>query len=70
MIQVNQKIALSKFIIEFLLEEGWQNPSYDDLLQKLGNLNFTEETLLQHSQFICDQVLFSIINVNMIFLAV
>lgn len=51
------KIKLSKMIIEFLAEEAWQNPSYEDLLQKItasGELD--EEALIRHAQFICDQV--------------
>lgn len=55
---VNQKIALSKLIIEFLLDEAWQNPTYEDLLQKLATTeDLTEEILLRHAQFVCDQVL-------------
>lgn len=56
---VNQKITLTKLIIEFLLDESWQNPSYEDLLRKLqssGNSDLTEEVLLRHAQFLCDRV--------------
>lgn len=54
---VNQKIALSKLIIEFLLDEAWQNPTYEDLLQKLATTeDLTEEILLRHAQFVCDQI--------------
>lgn len=54
---VNQKISLSKLVIEFLLDEGWQSPTYEDLLQKLATTeDLTEEILLRHAQFVCDQV--------------
>lgn len=52
------KITLSKLVIEFLTEETWQNPSYEDLLQKVtATENLDEEAVLQHAQFICDQVI-------------
>ncbi|KAF5294330.1 hypothetical protein FQR65_LT10783 [Abscondita terminalis] len=53
------KIILAKIIIEFLLDEGWKQPSYEDLLQRLeatGDPELTEDTLLRHAQFICHQV--------------
>ncbi|XP_045468881.1 DNA (cytosine-5)-methyltransferase 1-like isoform X2 [Harmonia axyridis] len=56
---VNEKIHLSKKIIEYLLDEGWQNPTYEDLLrliQSLGRYPQAEESLLTHAQFICNQV--------------
>ncbi|XP_017781710.1 PREDICTED: DNA (cytosine-5)-methyltransferase PliMCI-like [Nicrophorus vespilloides] len=56
---VNSKISLSKLVIEFLLDENWQSPTYEDLLQRLessGNEDLTEEALLRHAQFVCDQV--------------
>ncbi|XP_044758419.1 DNA (cytosine-5)-methyltransferase 1-like isoform X2 [Coccinella septempunctata] len=56
---VNEKIHLSKKIIEYLLDEGWQNPTYEDLLRfihSLGRYPQAEESLLAHAQFICDQV--------------
>lgn len=56
---VKQKIALCKIVIEFLLDEFWQKPTYEDLLQRLqscGNPELTEETLMRHAQFIYDQV--------------
>ncbi|XP_017756525.1 PREDICTED: DNA (cytosine-5)-methyltransferase PliMCI-like [Eufriesea mexicana] len=59
---VKEKIYMSKLVIEFLLNEI--NPSYEDLLNKLqtivppnGMAKFTEDSLLRHAQFICDQVL-------------
>lgn len=58
---VKQKIALCKLVIEFLLDEFWQNPTYEDLLQKLtssGHEELTEEALMRHAHFICDQVRF------------
>lgn len=57
--QVTQKIALSKIVIEFLMDEAWQCPGYEDLLQRLSSCteqNLNEEILLRHAQFICDQV--------------
>lgn len=56
---VNQKITLTKLVIEFLLDESWQNPTYEDLLHKLeasGNSELTEDALLRHAQFLCDRV--------------
>ncbi|KAK9884556.1 hypothetical protein WA026_007398 [Henosepilachna vigintioctopunctata] len=56
---VIEKIHLSKKIIEYLLDEGWQNPTYEDLLRlvhSLGGYPQPEESLLLHAQFICDQV--------------
>nr|XP_034181295.1 DNA (cytosine-5)-methyltransferase 1-like isoform X2 [Osmia lignaria] len=59
---VKEKIYMSKLVIEFLLDEI--SPSYEDLLNKLqtivppkGMTKFTEDSLLRHAQFICDQVL-------------
>lgn len=60
---VREKIFMSKLVIEFLLAESWQNPSYEDLLNHLQNIvppeyigGLSEESLLRHAQFICDQV--------------
>ncbi|KAL3272241.1 hypothetical protein HHI36_022724 [Cryptolaemus montrouzieri] len=55
---VNEKIYLSKKIIEYLLDEGMLNPSYEDLLRLIDSLGGyqAEESLLRHAQFICDQV--------------
>ncbi|KAF5303293.1 hypothetical protein FQA39_LY10032 [Lamprigera yunnana] len=53
------KIVLAKIIIEFLLDEGWKKPTYEDLLQRLeatGDPDLTEDALLRHAQFICQQV--------------
>ncbi|EFN76367.1 DNA (cytosine-5)-methyltransferase PliMCI [Harpegnathos saltator] len=62
MTAVREKIYMSKLVIEFLLDEI--TPSYEDLLNKLqtsvppkGMTKFTEDSLLRHAQFICDQVL-------------
>ncbi|KZC13768.1 DNA (cytosine-5)-methyltransferase 1 [Dufourea novaeangliae] len=59
---VREKIYMSKSVIEFLLDET--NPTYEDLLNKLqtivppkGIARFSEDTLLRHAQFVCDQVL-------------
>lgn len=59
MVEVRKKILLSKIIIEFLLDEGWNAPSYEDLLQRLaatGDPELNEDTLLRYAQFICDRV--------------
>lgn len=60
---VKEKIFMSKLVIEFLLNESWQNPSYEDLLNHIQNIvppeyigALSEESLLRHAQFICDQV--------------
>ncbi|XP_017882042.1 DNA (cytosine-5)-methyltransferase PliMCI-like [Ceratina calcarata] len=59
---VKEKIYMSKIVIEFLLDEV--NPTYEDLLNKLqtivppkGLSRFTEDSLLRHAQFICEQVI-------------
>ncbi|KAG8247308.1 DNA (cytosine-5)-methyltransferase 1, partial [Homalodisca vitripennis] len=59
---VKEKIYMGKLVIEFLLEE--ENASYEDLLNKLqttvppfGTTTLTEDSLLRHAQFVCDQVL-------------
>ncbi|XP_054016177.1 DNA (cytosine-5)-methyltransferase 1-like isoform X1 [Hylaeus anthracinus] len=59
---VKEKIYMSKLVIEFLLSEI--SPTYEDLLNKLqmvvppkGMKKFTEDSLLRHAQFVCDQVL-------------
>nr|XP_022900238.1 DNA (cytosine-5)-methyltransferase PliMCI-like [Onthophagus taurus] len=57
MTEVNQKMALTKLVIEFLMDEGWQSPTYEDLLQRLSTTeDLNEEILLQHAQFVCDHV--------------
>lgn len=56
---VTQKMALCKLVIEFLAEEFWQKPTYEDLLQRLnssGQPDLTEEVLMRHAHFVCDQV--------------
>lgn len=57
---VTQKMTMCKIVIEFLTEEYWQKPTYEDLLQRLyssGDPDITEELLIRHAHFICDQVL-------------
>lgn len=57
---VKEKIYLSKLVIEFLVENP--DATYEDLLNKLSTSvplsgsNLSEETLLRHAQFVCDQV--------------
>lgn len=56
---VGKKILLAKIVIEYLLDEGWQNPTYEDLLQALsanGDPELNEETLIRNAQFVCDRV--------------
>ncbi|KAJ8965257.1 hypothetical protein NQ314_004269 [Rhamnusium bicolor] len=57
--KIQEKIKLSKIVIEFLLDQGWENPNYEDLVQHVessGEYAEVEDTLLRHAQFICDQV--------------
>lgn len=58
---VREKIYLSKLVIEFMLNDP--EAAYEDLLNKLetavppsGLRTLTEDTLLRHAQFVCDQV--------------
>ncbi|XP_031847018.1 DNA methyltransferase 1a isoform X2 [Nomia melanderi] len=58
---IKEKIYMSKLVIEFLLDET--NPTYEDLLNNLqtivppkGIARISEDTLLRHAQFVCDQV--------------
>ena len=58
---VKEKIYLSKLVIEFMLDDA--HASYEDLLNRLetavppsGLRALTEDTLLRHAQFVCDQV--------------
>ncbi|XP_025996917.1 DNA (cytosine-5)-methyltransferase PliMCI isoform X2 [Solenopsis invicta] len=71
---VIEKIYMSKLVIEFLIHSYSVleiEPKYEDLLNKLQTtvppketMKFTEDTLLRHAQFICDQVLSSDNNVG------
>lgn len=58
---VKEKIYLSKTVIEFILNTP--EAAYEDLLNKMettvppsGLGTLTEDTLLRHAQFVCDQV--------------
>ena len=58
---VREKIYMSKLVIEFLVENP--DAAYEDLLNSLqttvppsGLAIITEDTLLRHAQFVCDQV--------------
>lgn len=58
---VQEKIYLSKLVIEFLVNNA--DGTYEDLLYKLqtavppsGICALSEDTLLRHAQFVCDQV--------------
>ncbi|ESN92163.1 hypothetical protein HELRODRAFT_116156 [Helobdella robusta] len=63
---VSDKTQLSKVVIEFLKEsiEKDEQPSYEDLVNRiqvsdrffLSSNRFTEDSLLQHAQFIIDQL--------------
>ena len=59
---VQEKIYMSKIVIEFLVHS--YESSYEDLLNKLQvivpppGVVLTEDTLLRHAQFVCDQVSF------------
>lgn len=59
-----EKAAMSKAFIEYLLDNCETDPSYEDMLAHLqacvppqGFDPYTEESILRHAQFICDQVL-------------
>ncbi|OXU18829.1 hypothetical protein TSAR_015341 [Trichomalopsis sarcophagae] len=59
---VKEKTFISKTVIECLLDEP--NSEYEDLLNKFETIpmpsglpRFTEELLIHHAQFICDQIL-------------
>lgn len=58
---VREKIYMSKLVIEFLVNN--EDAAYEDLLNKLqttvppsGLSVLSEDTLLRHAQFVCDQV--------------
>ena len=58
---VKEKIYVSKLVIEFMVENT--DASYEDLLNKLetavppsGLRTITEDILLRHAHFVCDQV--------------
>lgn len=58
---VREKIYMCKIVIEFLVNNP--DAAYEDLLNTLqttvppsGLSIFTEETLMRHAQFVCDQV--------------
>ncbi|RZF31855.1 hypothetical protein LSTR_LSTR009502 [Laodelphax striatellus] len=58
---VKEKIYMGKLVIDFLLDND--NPSYEDLINMLqttvpppGLVSLSEDSLLRHAQFICDQV--------------
>lgn len=57
---VRQKMLLCKIVIEFLTDNFWENPTYEDLLNKLqssGHPGMCEEVLIRHAHFVCDQVM-------------
>nr|XP_023026505.1 DNA (cytosine-5)-methyltransferase 1-like [Leptinotarsa decemlineata] len=57
--KIKEKIQMSKIVIEFLLDKGWENPNYEDLIQQIessGQYKNVEDALLQNAQFICDQI--------------
>uniref|UniRef100_A0A2S2Q3B0 Cytosine-specific methyltransferase n=1 Tax=Sipha flava TaxID=143950 RepID=A0A2S2Q3B0_9HEMI len=63
MTTVIEKIHLSRLVIKSILNSEYDDPSYEDVLNFIVNsvnpatgTNFTEEDLLQHAQFVLDQV--------------
>lgn len=57
---VTQKMRLCKIVVEFLTDKFYENPTYEDLLQQIhssGNPDMTEELLMRHAHFVCDQVM-------------
>lgn len=64
---VRQKMLLTKIVIEFLTDKFWDNPTYEDLLHRLessGDDLLNEEILIQHAQFVCDQVMSIDVQIN------
>lgn len=55
---IQLKSKLSKIVIEFLLDFGYQNPTFEDLIQHLKNFDLpeVEELLFREAQFLCNQV--------------
>lgn len=56
---VKEKTRLAKLVVEFLFDYGNVNPQLEDLLEHIENTGeFTNviDKLVQHAQFICDQV--------------
>lgn len=58
-----EKAALSKAIVEYLLDNCDVDPSYEDMLAHLQTCVLPEqigscvaESVLRHAQFICNQV--------------
>ncbi|XP_050512373.1 DNA (cytosine-5)-methyltransferase PliMCI [Diabrotica virgifera virgifera] len=57
--KIKEKVKLSKYVIEFISDHHWENPKYEDLVENIegsGEYINIEDTLMQHAQFICDQV--------------
>ncbi|KAJ8981447.1 hypothetical protein NQ317_000122 [Molorchus minor] len=51
---------LSKLVVEFLLDFGFQSPKFEDLIQHIksfGEFCEVEELLLREAQFLCNQIL-------------
>lgn len=59
-----EKLWLSKVVVEYLEENNYLQPTYEDLLEivrsssipELDGKKMTEEMLHKHAQFVCDQV--------------
>lgn len=59
-----EKIWLSKVVVEYIEENDYMQPAYEDLLSvvrqskipDLNDLMLSEEMLHKHAQFVCDQV--------------
>lgn len=61
--RMKEKTYITKAVLDFLLAVAWKSPTYEDLLSHLYNIvtpsfmgSITEEHLLLHANFICDQV--------------
>lgn len=67
-----QRLYLLKLIVEFLQE--YPDSTFQDLFEKITstispiyNLNYNEEDLLNNAQYICDSVIFFLIEILIIF---
>lgn len=57
--QVKEKVEFVKHVIEFLLENVFYEPSYEDLIENLHNTRkfpHLEEVVWKHAAFLCSQV--------------
>ncbi|CAG9855238.1 unnamed protein product [Phyllotreta striolata] len=57
--QMKDKTRLVKLVVEYLLDHAYDNPVLEDLIEHLeacGEVKDVADKLVQHAQFICDQV--------------